>query len=391
MFERMLIGKIENRITVGVLSFLGIMVLLGWAAINEGGRMQAFTESEHARSIEQGAALFASQCATCHGEDGRGKAGRAPGLNNPQFFGHDFFPDTTSQIAALESEKTTLTAELDAQGTTEERKTEINSRLAVIDAQVGDLNAERTPTVQAAIDAGYNPQRPSRIANLGWAGTHDSFVLTTLIHGRPVSGNYWPQAMPAWSQTAGGPLRMDQLEYLVAYIENWDKLDEWTLDDLFAVKQFAIEPADPAPLLFQIQQLQQSGGVLPEATGSDVAAILARLPEFTGDAARGDQLYHGLANTQLGNRLACTGCHSPEANGVGPMTNGTFTRVETERLADPALAGYTAEQYLIQSIVLPSAYIVPTFSDQMQKNFGDLLSYQDLADIVAYLETLTTE
>ncbi|MBZ0281550.1 MAG: c-type cytochrome [Anaerolineae bacterium] len=388
MLERMLVGKIENRITVGILSFLGIMVLLGWAAINEGGRMQAFTEAEHARSIEQGAALFASQCATCHGEDGRGKAGRAPGLNNPQFFGHDFFPDITSQIATLIAERTTLTAESAAQGTPEERKTEINSRILVIDTQIEDLNAQRTPAVQAAIDAGYNPQSPSRLANLGWAGTHDSFVLTTLIHGRPVSINYWPQAMPAWSQTAGGPMRMDQLEYLVAYIENWDKGEEWTLEDLFAVKQFAIQPADPAPLLFQIQQLQQSGGMLPEQVGTDVAAILTRLPEFTGDAARGDELYHGLASTQFGNRLACTGCHSPEANGVGPMLNGTFTRVQNDRLNDPALAGYTAEQYLVQSIVLPSAYIVPTFNDAMQKNFGELLSYQDMADIIAYLETL---
>jgi hypothetical protein len=59
MFERMLVGSIENRITVGILSFLGIMVILGWAAINEGGRMQAFQEMEEARSVELGAELFA--------------------------------------------------------------------------------------------------------------------------------------------------------------------------------------------------------------------------------------------------------------------------------------------------------------------------------------------
>jgi len=44
MFERMLVGKIENRITVGLISFVLTMVFLGWAAINEGGRMAAFTQ-----------------------------------------------------------------------------------------------------------------------------------------------------------------------------------------------------------------------------------------------------------------------------------------------------------------------------------------------------------
>lgn len=374
MFERMLIPSIENRITVGVLSFLGIMVLLGWAAINEGGRMQAFTETEHARSIEQGAATFASQCTGCHGPDGRGLTSTAPGLNNPQFFGHDFFPEVTSQIAALEAEKTDLTTESNSPDTTDQRKADIASRIAVIDQQEADLRADRDASVDAAIQAGYNPDHFSRTSTLGWAGTHDSFVLTTLIHGRPVSVNYWPRPMPAWSQIAGGPLRMDQLEDLVAYIENWDKGDGWTLDDLFAVNQFAIEP------------VENTGGPSVPGVGSDVTTALASLP--TGDPAHGEQLYHGDARTQLGKRLACSGCHNQEANAVGPMTNGTFTRVQNERLNDPALAGFTPEQYLVQSILQPGAYTVPGFNPAMPAGLGDQMSPQDLADIVAYLETM---
>ncbi len=101
MFERMLVGKIENRITVGLISLVLTMVFLGWAAINEGGRMQAFQQMEGARAIEQGAILFAANCTSCHGLDGRGLAGKAPGLNNPMLFGHDFFPDVTKQISDL--------------------------------------------------------------------------------------------------------------------------------------------------------------------------------------------------------------------------------------------------------------------------------------------------
>ncbi|MEP6986337.1 MAG: c-type cytochrome, partial [Chloroflexota bacterium] len=240
MFERMLVGKIENRITVGLISFMLIIVFLGWAAINEGGRMAAFQQMENARSIEQGATLFASNCTSCHGMDGRGLAGKAPGLNNPMLFGHDFFPDVTKQISDLNDEAKNLTAENTAAGTTDARKTEIKTRLDQITQTISDLNTKRTADVQAAVAKDYDPTgvKYDRLQELGWGGTVDNFILTTLIHGRPVSGNYWPQAMPAWSQTAGGPLRTDQLQNIVNYIKNFDKGDNWTLDDLYAVNQF---------------------------------------------------------------------------------------------------------------------------------------------------------
>lgn len=392
MFERMLVGKIENRITVGLISFVLIMVFLGWAAINEGGRMQAFEQMQEARAIEQGAMLFAANCTTCHGLDGRGLAGKAPALNSPMMFGHDFFPDVTKQITDLNNEVKTLTEERNATDTTDARKTEIDTRITEINSTIGDLNAKRSADLQAAVDKGYNPNGSSynRLLEVGWTGTLESFLLTTLIHGRPVSTTYWPQSMPAWSQTAGGPLRMDQLEDIVAYIENWDKGDNWTLDDLYAVNQFPILPEDPAPYLAQIKQLQASGGILPEPVGTDVIAISEQIAQLTGDPERGNQLYHGQAKTTLTEQaLPCTGCHMQAANGVGPMTDGTYTRASNERLQEAQFAGYTPEQYLIDSIVRPADYIVPGFQNVMPANFGtELLDAQDLADIMAYLQTM---
>ena len=387
MFERMLIGRIENRVTVGLVSFVLIMVFLGWAAINEGGRMQAFQVMAEARSIEQGAMSFAANCTSCHGLDGRGLAGKGPALNNPQFFGHDFFPEVTRQISTLNTEKTLITTERNDAATTDARKAEIDARITEIDSEIATLNADREAQIPDLIAKGYDPARFNRLTNLGWVGTRDSFVLTTLIHGRPVSVNYWPQPMAAWSQTAGGPLRMDQLEDITAYIVNWDKGDEWTLDDLYAVQQFALEPVDGAPLEEQIRILQESGGVLPEKVGTNVQEIVANLAEFTGDPVRGDALYHGGQPSQFGNPLACSGCHIQATNGTGPMTDGTLTRASTERLNESQFAGYTAEQYLIESIVNPAAYIVPGYSNVMLATFGDQLSYQDLADLLAYLET----
>jgi mono/diheme cytochrome c family protein len=381
MFERMLVGKMENRITVGVVSFVATMVLLGWAAINEGGRMASLEETYHARAIEIGADLFTANCTRCHGPDGRGQNGFAPGLNNPQFFGHDLYPEITAQVTDLQTEIVALTTEKGQAATTDARKTEIDARLAEIEQQIGELEAPRNAALSAAVDIGYDPQRPDRLKNVSWGGTRDAFILTTLIHGRPVSNSYWKNGgMPTWGQTGGGPLRTDQLEDLVAYIENWDKGDAWTAEDLFAVKQFALEPVDP---------IYKTNSNLPAGVGSDVTAALTAISGLTANPDRGSQLYHGQIRSQLQQRLPCSGCHQQSATSTGPMTDGTFTRVQNTRLQDPPLAGYTPEQYLVESILLPGNYIVPGFQNVMQAGLGDLMSAQDLADIVAYLETMT--
>jgi mono/diheme cytochrome c family protein len=72
MFERMLIDKMENRILVGASMFVGILILVGWIAINEPARMSSFERQYEARAIERGGELFAQNCATCHGTDARG-------------------------------------------------------------------------------------------------------------------------------------------------------------------------------------------------------------------------------------------------------------------------------------------------------------------------------
>ena len=195
--QRMLINRMESRILVGTVAFLATLVLVGWLAINEGGRMASFDRQFNARSIERGAALFVNNCASCHGPDGRGSA-QAPALNSPLLFGHDY-------MAEIHSEQNALTAESGLQGTTDERKTEIEARLAELEQQETTAAA----ALQAAIDKGYDPDNFNRLVNLGWSGSLSNFVYTTLIGGRPTSFLYWPNSMPAWSQSAGALLRND--------------------------------------------------------------------------------------------------------------------------------------------------------------------------------------
>ncbi len=53
--QRLLVNRIEHRILVGTVAFLATLALVGWVAINEGGRMTAFDNQFTARSIERGA------------------------------------------------------------------------------------------------------------------------------------------------------------------------------------------------------------------------------------------------------------------------------------------------------------------------------------------------
>lgn len=404
--QRMLIDKIENRILVGIVMFVGIMVLVGWVWINEEARMQSFQRQFEARSVERGAELFAANCSTCHGADGRGIQGRAPALNSPHFFGHDFTASYKTQVALLnqelsnlENERLALAAELGT--STSARREEINARLAEIQTRVG---AEGLPAEIAAVEAemtniqnqllpatlrGYpNAQqlaeRPEWVTRLGqaqWVGTLESFVITTLTHGRAQNRYLWGEnAMVAWAQEGGGPLRRDQLGDLASYILNWDKGSEWTIEDALLVQQYAIVPLPGG-----------GGSGLADAAGDDVEAILASWEEnsIVGDPERGKSVYDNAAPSERGELLGCAGCH---AGGVqAPATDLTWDAVIAERLTLAQFAGYTPEQYLVESIVHPNDYIVPGYQPGvMPQNFANRMSSQDLADIVAYLQTYST-
>lgn len=363
----------ENRILVGTVAFLATLVLVGWIAINEGGRMAAFDRQFTARAIERGAALFVSQCSECHAVDGRGSA-QAPALNSPLLFGYDY-------LAEIHSEVNALNAERGLDDTTPERVTEIDARLAELEQE----KAAAAAALQPAIDKGYNPDNFNRLTNLGWSGSLTNFIYTTLVHGRPTSENYWPQPMPAWSQTAGASLRNDQLQDLTQYILNYDKGDNWTVEDLLAVNQFPKEPVDPsqvAILQAQIEQLQESGGVLIPTVGTTtpIADIMVGLEGLTGDPVNGQQLYDGTT-------LGCSSCHVVAAGLTAPPLAGTWTRTQNERLAEPQFEGYTGEQYLAESIIHPNDYTTPGFEPVMPTYFGDRVNYQELADLIAYLRT----
>ncbi|MCZ7540747.1 MAG: c-type cytochrome [Anaerolineae bacterium] len=124
--------------------------------------------------------------------------------------------------------------------------------------------------------------------------------------------------------------------------------------------------------------LAESGGGAAPAEGATpetgTPATEEATPEVAapaaGDPANGKTLFD----------QTCSGCHGA-ADGAGPALTGMGERAATR------VAGLSAEDYLHQSIVDPSAYVVPGFGDIMPKNFGEQYDEAQLADIIAYILT----
>jgi mono/diheme cytochrome c family protein len=190
----------------------------------------------------------------------------------------------------------------------------------------------------------------------GWSGTLDDFLSSTIAAGRPLptEGTDFQQRMPTWSENFGGPLRIDQIENVVAFIMNWGER---------AVA--GIEPTETTEDLMM---------------GSD---IFVELPE--GDSAAGQV----LAEQTLG----CTACHTLTA--VGPSWEATDglpgigvrggIRIQQDNYTGNATS---SDQYLIESVVETNIHIVEGFQPGiMPSDFGERVTLQDMADLLAFLKT----
>ena len=421
---------IQNRIVIGVTFFVGILLLIGWIAINEPGRMDVFTSQYSGRSIENGAAIFFNNCATCHNPDGKGIKGKAPALDNPMLFlktnpamdkqneikcpsgAPSTCTDLTKQLADAQAQVKNVTDEqaqlaqvkqvLDADTDPNQKQTDqaaydklaaqVNrdqANLPTLQKNATDLQAQLTQAnadLKALEAAGWDANRDTRLKEVGWGGALKDYISDAVSAGRPLSGLYWPSGlpMPTWGQAYGGPLRPDQVDDVVAYVMNFQdqalKLTPTDVNQQFAVPvQGGAGPATQAPSV---------------ATGPTVFTQFPKAANQKVDNLGNLDGGNADAGAQLYQSLPCAGCHL--AGTTGPITKGTYVRVVTQRLKDPAYTGSpqdetTADYYLAQSILYPNAYIVPSYSPSvMPQTFGDTLTLQQLKDLIAYLKTQNT-
>lgn len=198
-----------------------------------------------------------------------------------------------------------------------------------------------------------------RIKDVGWSGSLEDYIVATVSSGRlnstrpeQYAGQGTP-AMPAWSDNYGGPLREDQIRNIAAFVLNW-------------------------------QSTAPDRGQEPVLAGPPVGTdITVELPE--GDAVNGE----ALANSK-----GCVGCHVSTTTGPAWAASGDNPGIGDRaalRIGQPDYNGNatTPEQYLLESIVQPNAYVVNGYPENlMPGNYGQTLTAQDAADLIAYLKTI---
>lgn len=63
--------QLQVKIIIGTIAFMLTMIILGFITIREPARLEEFTHAYDGRRIERGADIFANNCASCHGVNGK--------------------------------------------------------------------------------------------------------------------------------------------------------------------------------------------------------------------------------------------------------------------------------------------------------------------------------
>ena len=230
-----------------------------------------------------------------------------------------------------------------------------------VGAQLYDTNCKGCHGVQGEGILGLCPPLndkfffTDRLKEVGWSGTQEDYIVSTVAGGRLASTR--PQlylgggspAMPAWSDRYGGPLRDDQIRDIAVYIMNWEATAP--------VREVSPTLAGPS-------------------VGTD---ILQELP--AGDVVNGE----ALATSK-----GCVGCHVSTNTGPAWLPSGGQPGIgdrAAARITEPGYEGQatTPEQYLLESIVNPTAFLVSGFQPLMPANYGQTLTAQETADLIAYM------
>ncbi|HEX6512046.1 MAG TPA: c-type cytochrome [Chloroflexota bacterium] len=223
----------RRLLTSVILTTLIVLMIPVYYLFENTRQLQAATAQDN-ESIERGAALFASNCSTCHGLQGQGNAvqpttGKASGAPPLRGFVTDVGPDGKP-------------------------------------AQVPWTKSRSEDYIRATISAGRPP-----------------------LGGHPPAG---PVVMPTWSDRFGGPLRDIDVDYLVTFLES----QEWSLTtnkDVLEASAKTLPPGfEQATPAAPVSASAAIANPTPGPQGSGIVSIETGAQPFKqGDAQAGQQVF----------------------------------------------------------------------------------------------------
>lgn len=202
-----------------------------------------------------------------------------------------------------------------------------------------------------------------RLAEITYAGTLRDYVRSVIASGLPVKSSAdWAAPHPPFAEAYGGPLREDTVEDVTNFVLNWG-----------------------------IAPYPDSEAIMPAKVGGASATPVP----LSAEAEAGKQVYL---------KSGCNACHAIKGAGnqgsVGPSLNHIFKEagdivVSAEYTGKvKGEAAKTAEEYIVQSINDPNAYIYPKCptaacaAGLMPQNFKTVISPADFKSLMAFLNTL---
>jgi mono/diheme cytochrome c family protein len=190
--------------------------------------------------------------------------------------------------------------------------------------------------------------------------TYD-LVEKTITRGRPGT------PMPAWGQSDGGTLNVEQIVELATFITRGSKTADFKVHGM---DENDIEGETPWDVAVKLNEDHYAHGV-PSPLPIPTASVPPELQ----------------AGADLFSKNGCVACHatSGDTKIVGPSLAGVGQRAGTRK------PGMSAEDYIKESVRQPSAYIVEGFPGppSLMPPFSTAqISDADLDNLIKYLESL---
>ncbi|WP_434390377.1 c-type cytochrome [Melittangium boletus] len=244
--------------------------------------------------------------------------------------------------------------------------------------------------------------RMERAVWLHEATDHGDTARLPTLPGSPPEGSrrlavevsiFNPRALPL--EFSPGELRLSEGRTATEWRAVTDVSRPFTLGPgelLFLTLGFDV-PRTPAPLRLLWARGEERTALLATRRPLGAEAREPRgWPESVGELPSGS----AGAGAALYDRLGCVACHgaleASDAARVGPSLGAFFQAGSTR------IAGLSAAQYAYESLLNPDAFIAPAcpggrpcVAPSPMPLYGEVLSAQDMADVIAYLVTPRTD